>query len=311
MKAVFISDNGRYHKKFTIRLWADVFLPLSLVVLLSYLATILFSTVDDQGVSHDQKVFRNHELSRNQEVATKKINYLLKKLSSLEAQTKRLNTLGYHVSKQIKLDIEAFSLEKEPARGGLYDSFSQDRLSHTTPETIYTSLVDSENSLLDLEQLFTVYQTISSIRKGKEKDIAFESSYTSPVLKGYISSSFGKRRDPINGRHRLHGGIDIAGVKGTAISPILKGIVTFVGKRGAYGSLIEIQHDSLLKSRYAHLDSIFVKKGDVVKKGFNIGTMGATGRVTGPHLHLEIWRGAEKVNPRIYLDKALNELEGR
>ena len=69
--------------------------------------------------------------------------------------------------------------------------------------------------------------------------------------------------------------------------------------------MIDIHHSDSLKSRYAHLDTIKVKKGEVVRKGDTIATMGRTGRATGSHLHLEVWKKNRPVNPESYIDTAL------
>ena len=80
------------------------------------------------------------------------------------------------------------------------------------------------------------------------------------------------------------------------------------GKAGAYGNLLEINHSELLASRYAHLDSSVVERGQLVKKGDLIGKVGATGRVTGPHLHLAIRENNKITDPKVYLNDALRNL---
>lgn len=110
---------------------------------------------------------------------------------------------------------------------------------------------------------------------------------------------------PINGHPHHHNGIDIAATHGSEIHTIASGFVTFSGRKGGYGNVIDINHSDSLKSRYAHLDTIEVKKGEVVRKGDIIATMGKTGRATGSHLHLEVWEKNSPVNPEFYIDTAL------
>lgn len=122
-----------------------------------------------------------------------------------------------------------------------------------------------------------------------------------PVKNGHTTSRYGFRKDPINGAHRNHRGIDLAAPRGTTVTSIADGYVTFIGRRGAYGKVIEITHSDSLKSRYAHLNSYNVSMGKVVNKGSKIGEVGSTGRVTGPHLHLEVWKKGNTVDPLYYL----------
>ncbi|MFN0088435.1 MAG: peptidoglycan DD-metalloendopeptidase family protein [Blastocatellia bacterium] len=116
-------------------------------------------------------------------------------------------------------------------------------------------------------------------------------------IEGRISSRFGERRDPINGRPRLHGGIDIAVEHGTPIPAAAAGTVVFAGRRGGYGNLVEIEHADGRVTRYAHADRIFVSPGDSVQAGQSIATVGSTGHSTGPHLHFEVAEDGARVDP--------------
>jgi murein DD-endopeptidase MepM/ murein hydrolase activator NlpD len=81
------------------------------------------------------------------------------------------------------------------------------------------------------------------------------------------------------------------------------GVVTFAAYSGTYGLLVKITHENGVETRYAHMDRIDVKAGDRVYQGQPLGTMGITGRVTGPHLHFEVRINGNPVNPRNYLPK--------
>jgi murein DD-endopeptidase MepM/ murein hydrolase activator NlpD len=108
---------------------------------------------------------------------------------------------------------------------------------------------------------------------------------------GVITSQMGARWG------RLHAGIDIAGPIGTPVYAAADGTVCFTGVSGGYGNLIRINHGSDTVTYYAHLKSISVKEGQHVKKGQRIGYMGNTGRSTGPHLHFEIRKNGNPVDP--------------
>lgn len=115
--------------------------------------------------------------------------------------------------------------------------------------------------------------------------------------RAYISSHYGRRRDPIRRRYALHAGLDLAGGSGTTIMATAEGTVVRAGRAGPYGNLVEIDHGNGIHTRYAHLRSINVVEGEVVAVGQKVGRMGTTGRSTGTHLHYEIWVDGGHVDP--------------
>lgn len=114
---------------------------------------------------------------------------------------------------------------------------------------------------------------------------------------GRISSLFGPRRLSFEKRARQHNGIDFAAPKGTAIVASGEGRVTFVGWRGAYGRVVEVDHGEGLTTVYAHMDKFTVKTKQKVFPGTPLGAVGNTGRSTGPHLHFEVREDNKPINP--------------
>ena len=112
-----------------------------------------------------------------------------------------------------------------------------------------------------------------------------------------ISSHFGKRLDPVNKRWAMHNGLDMVGTRNTKIYSTAPGKVTFAGRKGRYGKLVEIDHGFGFKTRYGHLNKIFVKRGQKIKYRKKVGLMGTTGRSTGNHLHYEIVLNGKNHNP--------------
>ena len=125
----------------------------------------------------------------------------------------------------------------------------------------------------------------------------------SPVRKGWISSPFGWRVDPITGNKALHAGVDFAGPMRSDVLSVASGVVTFAGVKAGYGQLVEISHGDGFLTRYGHHDELLVKVGDVVRKGEVIGLMGRTGRTTGSHLHFEVSKGGLAVDPARFLSQ--------
>jgi murein DD-endopeptidase MepM/ murein hydrolase activator NlpD len=116
-----------------------------------------------------------------------------------------------------------------------------------------------------------------------------------------ITSGFGVRTDPLIGKPALHSGIDFRVPIGNAARTTAAGIVTKAGWNGGYGRMVEVDHGQGFSTRYAHLSRISVKVGDHVEKGEEVGLTGTSGRSTGPHLHYEIRRNGEAVNPLRFL----------
>jgi murein DD-endopeptidase MepM/ murein hydrolase activator NlpD len=116
-----------------------------------------------------------------------------------------------------------------------------------------------------------------------------------------VSSGFGYRRDPFDGRRALHAGLDFVAASGTTVRATAPGVVASAGWSGGYGRMVEIRHANGVSTRYGHLSAISVKRGEHVAAGAAIGRVGSTGRSTGPHLHYETRRNGKPVDPAIYI----------
>jgi murein DD-endopeptidase MepM/ murein hydrolase activator NlpD len=124
-----------------------------------------------------------------------------------------------------------------------------------------------------------------------------------------ITSGFGYRHDPFNGRAAMHSGIDFKGAIGSPIFAAAEGRVTFAGLKGGYGNTVEVTHANGMLTRYAHLSRIDVRPGQLVAAGATLGGLGSTGRSTGPHLHFEVRVNDRAVNPRPFLETAPDVLK--
>ncbi len=118
---------------------------------------------------------------------------------------------------------------------------------------------------------------------------------------GYVTSGYGMRVDPFTGLPQFHAGIDFSARMGAKVMATADGIVVTAGKKGAYGKVIELEHDTGLVTKYAHLSKINVKVGGQVRRGQIIGLVGNTGRSTGPHLHYEVRMRGVAQNPQRFL----------
>ncbi|MEW6556675.1 MAG: M23 family metallopeptidase [Elusimicrobiota bacterium] len=122
-----------------------------------------------------------------------------------------------------------------------------------------------------------------------------------PVVNCRITSRFGLRRHPIFRDKRFHEGLDLARWYGAPVRAASNGKVIFAGREHGYGKMVIIRHKNGFSTRYGHLRSYFVKKGQFVKAEQTIGRIGSSGYSTGPHLHFEIRKYGRPMNPLKYL----------
>jgi len=133
------------------------------------------------------------------------------------------------------------------------------------------------------------------------QDIMKRIPLSAPLNSYYVTSGFGKRRDPINKRWSAHYGLDLGSTIKSKVYATAPGKVTFAGWKGKYGRLIEIDHGAGIKTRYGHLHKIYVKRGQEVKFREKIGLLGNSGRSTGAHLHYETVFNGRARNPMKFI----------
>lgn len=160
-------------------------------------------------------------------------------------------------------------------------------------ETSDTGMVQSAN-----------YNAYDNTEKDKLQ-VEDEKSFIIPVG-GVVGSLYGERIHQISGEVEFHKGIDIEALEGTPIKAAEKGEVIEEGESETYGKYIKLKHDDNSVSLYAHCSSILVKKGQIVNKGDTIAKVGNTGVSKGAHLHFEIWKDGEAVNPLDFIQSPTN-----
>jgi len=172
-----------------------------------------------------------------------------------------------------------------------------------TPLSFYTRGEEALADALRANKLLNQMDQLNLYRIAAQK-----APFANPVKAAYrFTSKFGPRRDPKTGGRRMHKGVDFAAPNGTPLYATADGVVTHAGWSSGYGRLVKIQHEFGIETRYAHMSKLRAKVGQRVSRGDRIGDMGASGRVTGVHLHYEVRVGGKAVNPMIYI-KAANDV---
>ena len=157
-------------------------------------------------------------------------------------------------------------------------------------------------SVEDKDRTFKEYKIINNALSTYSKKLLSDFDFLMPV-NGIISSRFGKKRFINDLPRSPHLALDIAAPENTEILAPSDAIVILTGQFFYAGNYVMLDHGMGLISSYSHLNNINVKEGEYIKKGMLLGTVGSTGRVTGPHLHWSIYLNKQRVNPEIFLDK--------
>lgn len=158
---------------------------------------------------------------------------------------------------------------------------------------------------IDIDELkLQVAESMASVTEireymAKERDVYRATPQGLPV-EGRLSSGFGMRVHPRYGRRQFHSGIDLSAERGTPVHATADGIVSFSGWSKGSGNIVVIEHGQGLSTVYAHNTKNLIKVGQTVKRGQEIATTGSTGVSTGPHVHYEIWKNGECVNPETF-----------
>lgn len=223
------------------------------------------------------------------------IDAVAARVGVLQAEIMRINALGQRLVEMAGLDEEEFDFANPAPAGGPDDAV----LRKTNVDNVAQDLAKVLSELDDRKRKLGLLETLIM-----ERDLKRHSTPEGWPLRvgGVVTSKFGYRRHPITGRRSMHKGIDIAAKHGTDIVAMADGIVIFSGRKGGYGNIVEVRHANGLETRYAHNHRNLVKEGDMVRKGQVIAKLGSTGRSTGPHIHFEVRRNGEAINPIQYLD---------
>jgi murein DD-endopeptidase MepM/ murein hydrolase activator NlpD len=232
-------------------------------------------------------------LAQTKQEINANLDALTQRVGLLQAHLNRINALGSRLVNMADLDSKEFDFLKPPAMGG-----PDSPEGAVSPESFVSEEIERVLDLLEL-QLLEKEQQLSLLDEVILNKTMVEKTKPegSPVVDGWMSSGYGYRSDPFSGRRLFHQGIDFAGAEGGPIFSVAGGIVSLVESHPQYGNMVEIDHGNGYMTRYAHASKVLVSEGQIVKRGQQIAEIGSTGRSTGPHVHFEVLREGQTVNP--------------
>ena len=238
-----------------------------------------------QGEINSQRA----ELDEIQQQTLAKNDALAQQLSRMQGRLWRVEALAQHMRDASGIQADEFNFDQPPAQGG--------PLAEEAQEFAWVDLQTQLNQLaLQLGRREKELTILDEVIVERQRSLQIQLSGR-PIVKGWLSSAFGNRTDPITGQPAWHAGIDFAGSQGSDVIAVASGVVVFADRRDGYGKLVEIHHGDGIASRYGHHDKLLVKPGQIVKKGDVIGLMGSSGRSTGPHVHFEVLRNGRAIDP--------------
>lgn len=251
------------------------------------------------GLMLPHVLLRSSRLERNLDRATQENGELRKANEKIDASLAELRTkLAEFEAKAAKfalmVGVEDPNAQHMGAGGSTFD------LRSMSPTASRTILEGEINTLRErsgaLQDSFRVLDMAF-----QKQSLLLSSTPSVYPVRGLLGNGYGWRRDPFTGMRDFHQGLDVVAPQGTKVTAPADGIVTRAGPAGGFGNSIFMSHGYGLMTRYAHLAAANVRVGQRVKRGDVIGTVGTTGRSTGPHLHYEVLVHQRHVDPVRYI----------
>jgi murein DD-endopeptidase MepM/ murein hydrolase activator NlpD len=240
-----------------------------------------FAASDGNVADHADRLFTKVTYSLK-DIEQKQLNHLQTLAANASERAQTIEDILQNTGFKLPETADA-GIDSDSAMGGPY-------LAPETSDKFESSLASLDLALDQLERV---------------KKFARKLPFANPAPGRQITSLFGNRVDPFFGRLAMHAGIDFREPPGSNVIATGAGVVIYAGTAGGYGNMVEIDHGNGISTRYGHLSKILVEKGDKVKEGDQIAFSGSTGRSTGPHLHYEVRRNSQAVDPLRFLNAGL------
>lgn len=279
---LYKGKNRRFVKRISARKLLSVTVIVSIVFLISSRST--------------ESVYENHVrvnvIKTGLEQQAKLVDQL--KTDTLEQVGSIVNQVAIMQNRINKMELLTATMAENAGLNKEDFTLSEEMQTFDASESSLTNQINKMAETLDfkIQQLTALESLMMGLNIERQSELAGR-----PVGKGWLSSYYGVRKDPFTGRPAMHKGIDFAGKEGEDVIATGAGVVTWSGSRYGYGNLVEIDHGNGLRTRYGHNAKVTVEVGDVVTKGQGIALVGNTGRSTGAHVHYEVLKNGQQVDP--------------
>ena len=307
MKIILLKDNTAKNGAFCLSgsklLISGVSALVALPIILGLASYWAVSTVDrslnpfvdpEYRIAVESRVNeQQQEMLKTRDYVRQHMDVLGRRIGSLQAQVSRINAVEMRIADVSGINLEDFQFDQDPPIGG-----------SGVADEVDSEQVDIENAILAIEQELAVRESEIAAVDFLLSRNSLKSQQTPagwPVSGGWISSNFGSRMHPMTGKKHFHKGVDIPGKVGSTVVAVADGVVTRSVSSGNYGWLIEVDHGDSFTTLYSHNRKNLVDEGQTIVKGQAIAEVGSTGRSTGPHVHFEVRKAGQRINPVKYL----------
>jgi len=247
-----------------------------------------------------RRAYEVAQLREISEAQKSQIYFFSSKIEELEKQLSRLkefdNRIRIIANLEKSQEITPFIGMGGPSSSDIREKLKEEQQSNALIhqmkidiDRLQKEALSQESSLSELERLLNT-----------KKDIMAHTPSIWPAT-GWVTSGFGFRLNPFTGLNQMHEGVDISNRVGTPVIAPANGFVSDIGNDWVNGKTLILSHGFGMVTRYSHLNKIFLKVGQKVKRGDKIGEIGMTGKTTGPHLHYEVRLNGIAVNPMKYI----------
>ena len=299
-RLVYLSKNSTGIRQINLTFKHFVLLCILLVTILTGLA--IFAVGTFTRLYHN---YRITSLENDREHLQKELLILKDRVLDLGTHLSQVEQTGDELRNVANLDpIDDDTRQVGTGGPGYYGSFDGNYI----PDEVTKTAMEMKLDLDQLERSILLEKASLAEIEAKLDDMQDRSDHfpsIRPVLEGRITSRFGWRIHPLTNRNKMHEGIDIPKLPGTAVLATADGTVEIAKKQYTlhkdYGREVVIDHGFGFKTRYAHLSKVNVTRGQKVKRWEKIGEVGDTGFTQGPHLHYEVILHGKKIDPEIYI----------
>ena len=250
------------------------------VTILVFLATRFYSDISSQRLIEDNLRLRNLLTQADS------------RLNLLETMVDSLQMSDHHLRQLANLEPIPEDVRRMGVGGTIYEGWP---LLYDDVDLRSLNQIERETQLLGRS-----LEEVGSALTQHLEEIAHIPTVR-PVREGFISSGYGYRPDPFSGRRRMHRGLDFQAPVGTPVLAPADGRVTQANRVSGFGRVIKMDHGNGIVTVYAHLSRFSVRVGQQVKRGEQIGSVGNSGRSTGPHLHYEVHVDGRHINPQNFI----------
>jgi murein DD-endopeptidase MepM/ murein hydrolase activator NlpD len=304
MNIILVSNRLVKTRSITLSGWQIMFLLLLLSgLMLGAALTLQYTLVRyapdslSDGIRILLSEVQSDEQQKQQVYLHSSLDAMAIRVGQMQARVQRLDALGARLAKLTGMKPDEFKFSQPPAEGGPLVVLPEQKMSENGLDQQLDRLSHVVNDRGDKLQALETMLLQNQLSRKLLPSIP-------PVHTGYYSSNFGWRIDPFTGANAMHEGVDFVADVGTPIYASAGGVVDYAGLDAAYGNMVEIDHGNDIVTRYAHASKLFVKVGQVVRRGEKIAEVGSTGRSTGNHLHFEVRYKGIAQNPVRFLQKA-------